>query len=516
MAKISADSTGSKDNMRQKSLKEHFPGGSTKDIAEYLESLRWIEETLFQWASIVESAEDAIIGKNLEGVVTSWNPAAEKLYGYSTKEIVGRSIKTIFPPDRDDELETILAKIKQGQQILHYETQRVTKDGVVIDVSVTISPIKEISGRVIGASVIARDITEKKVLDEQRRKLAAIIDSSDDAIISKTLEGIITSWNRGAEKIYGYAAEEVIGKPVSILIPPDSRDELPQLLKQVKGGNKVDHYESKRVRKDGKTVHVSVTISPIKDSTGNIVAASSIARDITHQVEYERLKELEARKDEFISMASHELRTPVTTIKIHAEILRQKTAKLQEQTFATSIDKIEVQIQRLTRLIDELLTLTRIQEGRMSIRSARFDLSSLITEVVEDLVHGTGREIIFQASDGVAIVGDRDKITQVLVILLNNAIKYSSEKSKIILRLEEQGHEAKVSVRDAGIGITQKHQEEIFERFYQVPSPVEKTYPGLGMGLFIAREIIHLHGGRIWVESAPHKGSTFSFTIPAK
>jgi PAS domain S-box-containing protein len=256
------------------------------------------EQTSRVLASIVESSDDAIVGKTLDGVVISWNKGAEKLFGYSASEIIGKPISTIAPPDRMDEMRHILETIRNGERIDHYETIRCRKDGRLLDISLTVSPIKDAEGRIIGASKIARDITARKRADEATARLAAIVSSSDDAVISKDLHGIIMTWNAGAERMFGYTAEEVIGRPVTILMPPERVDEEPGILARIRNGEKIDHYETIRRRKDGTLLDISLTISPIKDAEGRIIGASKIARDITAR---KRAEEATARLAAIVS-----------------------------------------------------------------------------------------------------------------------------------------------------------------------------------------------------------------------
>ncbi len=241
-------------------------------------------------ASIVDSSEDAITAKTPEGIITSWNRGAERIYGYAADEIIGKPVAMLIPSDRPDDMDDILAKVRSGEQVEHYETMRVRKDGKLIDISLTVSPIYDSAGMLIGVSSIARDITEHKLAQEKLRTvddrtalLASIVDSSDDAITAKTPDGIFTSWNRGAERIYGYAADEILGKPVAILIPPDRPNDMHAILARVRSGEQVEHYETMRVRKDGKLIDISLTVSPIYDSAGLLIGVSSIARDITER-----------------------------------------------------------------------------------------------------------------------------------------------------------------------------------------------------------------------------------------
>ena len=252
-------------------------------------------------AAIVESADDAIISKTLEGIITSWNRGAERLYGYTAAEIVGQPITRLIPPDLADDFPMIMARLRRGEQIEHYETQRLAKDGTRIEVALTISPLRDRTGQIIGASKIARDITERRQAEAARTHLAAIVESADDAIISKTLEGIITSWNRGAERLYGYTAAEIVGQPITRLIPPDLADDFPMIMARLRRGEQIEHYETQRLAKDGTRIEVALTISPLRDRTGQIIGASKIARDITERRQAEA--ELARRRQETALLA---------------------------------------------------------------------------------------------------------------------------------------------------------------------------------------------------------------------
>jgi PAS domain S-box-containing protein len=233
-------------------------------------------------AMLVASSDDAIIGGDTHSLITTWNPAAQRLYGYTAEEVVGRNISFLMPPDRLDELDAVLGRVAHGDGAQHYDTKRIHKDGHLMDVAMTVSPIKDPSGSIIGTSTIQRNITERKRTETVMAEMAAIVDSSNDAIIGKTLEGVITTWNRGAEHIYGYKAEEIIGKNISVLVPPDRQDEVRQTIAGMLANDaRTEHLETQRVRKDGRIIDVSVTVSPIRASDGTIVGASSVARDVT-------------------------------------------------------------------------------------------------------------------------------------------------------------------------------------------------------------------------------------------
>jgi PAS domain S-box-containing protein len=264
--------------------------GYLRDVTER----RRAERTAQHLAAIVESSDDAIVSKHLDGTVMTWNRGAERLFGYKAEEVVGKSITILIPADRLDEEPGILARIRHGERVDHYETVRRRKDGSLVDISLTVSPMRDDKGAIVGASKIARDIAERKRAERTAQHLAAIVESSDDAIVSKHLDGTVMTWNRGAERLFGYKAEEVVGKSITILIPADRLDEEPGILARIRRGERVDHYETVRRRKDGSLVDISLTVSPMRDDKGAIVGASKIARDITER----KLAEVKLRDNE--------------------------------------------------------------------------------------------------------------------------------------------------------------------------------------------------------------------------
>lgn len=337
---------------------------------------------------------------------------------------------------------------------------------------------------------------------------AAIIESSDDAIISKSSDGYITSWNKGAQRLYGYTPEEVLGQPVSMLMPPEKKDDFPYIMKQLHEGNRVEHYETQRMTKDGTVIHVSLTVSPIRDTNGNIIGASKIARDITDRIESER------RRDEFVSTASHELKTPITSQKAFGELLEQKINKNGYSELKPYIQKINQQTNKLTKLIEDLLELSRIQTGRLRMEQNEFDFDDLVIEIVENIQMTCKHKILNKGKTEKKVIGDRERISQVLTNVLSNAVKYSPRSDKIILSSTVESDFIHVSIQDFGIGISPEYHQKIFERFFRVSDEDEKTYPGMGIGLHVSREILEYYGGKIWVESQKGDGSTFYFTLP--
>jgi PAS domain S-box-containing protein len=231
--------------------------------------------------AIVEYSDDAISASTLEGTITSWNPAAARMYGYSSKEIIGRSGSVLTPPDRAGEMGALLTKIKDGQAVRRFRTTRVRKDGTVFPISLSAAPIRDAAGAIVGVAGVFRDVTEQRQVVEARKRMASIVENSDDAIIGKTLDGIITSWNPAAERLFGYSSQDVIGESSSLLNIEGGSDEGKAILTKIRAGQPVGHLETDGVRKDGTLFNASVTISPIRDPDGAVIGASVIAREVT-------------------------------------------------------------------------------------------------------------------------------------------------------------------------------------------------------------------------------------------
>ncbi len=471
-------------------------------------------------AAIVNSSDDAIISKTLGGIITSWNSAATKLFGYTEEEAVGQHISLIIPKDCMVEEDLIIENLHKGQKIEHFETVRIAKNGTEKFVSLTISPIKNKKGEVIGASKIVRDLSLKDGEEEKQARLAAIVSSSDDAIISKTLKGIITSWNESAHRMFGYTEKEAIGQHISLIIPKDRLDEETRIIEAIRRGEKIDHFETVRVAKDGTNRHLSITVSPIKNTRGKIIGASKVARDISLRIEAERqqalyterLQELNKYKDEFMVMASHELKTPLTVIMANLQLLQEL---MKDDENAIFVEKTVKQVDKLSELIGNLLDVSKIQAGKLAMKRTNFDLNELLVEVSNNLQQTTKSHKIIYNSEGAKLMvcADRGKIEQVLINIISNAIKYSRLPGDIILNAYNKKRTITVNVTDKGIGIPKKDIENIFQRFFRV-SGSASSFSGSGVGLFISSEIIKSHGGKIWAESKLGKGSVFHFSLP--
>ena len=274
-------------------------------------------------AAIVASSDDAIVSKDLQGYVTSWNRAAERLFGYTPDEMIGQHITRIIPTARHGEEDYVLSRVRAGLKVEHFETVRQRKDGSLLDISLTVSPVRDASGRIVGASKVARDISERKRMQREERRLAAIVESSQDAIVGKDLDDIVQSWNRGAERMFGYTEEEMVGRSITQIIPEDRLEEEQGVLARIRAGMEIQHFETIRRRKDGRLLEVSLSVSPIRTKSGEIIGASKIARDISEQKRLLRAVEESSRaKDEFLATLSHELRTPLNTVVGYTHMLQ--------------------------------------------------------------------------------------------------------------------------------------------------------------------------------------------------
>jgi len=357
--------------------------------------------------------------------------------------------------------------------------------------------------------------------EEKQARLAAIVNSSDDAIISKTLDGIITSWNNAAQKMFGYTEKEAIGKHISIIIPKDRLQEETVIIESIRAGKKIDHFETVRVAKDGTERSISLTVSPVKNSRGKIIGASKIARDISFKIESarqlelytQRLQELSNYKDEFMVMASHELKTPLTVILANLQVLQEIMATDKNVHF---VNKTMKQVLKLSDFVTNLLDVSKIQAGKLELNKTLFDLNELIGEIVNNLQYTSkNHQLIFEESQEKLMVNaDRERIEQVIINLISNSIKYMPMSGNIVINTSCKSGNAVVSVSDNGIGIPEKDIENVFLRFYRV-SGSASSFSGSGIGLFISSEIIKAHNGRIWAESKLGNGSVFYFSIPS-
>ena len=359
--------------------------------------------------------------------------------------------------------------------------------------------------------------------------LSAIIESSHDAIISKTLDGVITSWNRAAEEMFGYSAAEAIGRPITLIIPSERIAEEDYVLGQIRSGEKVDHFETIRQTKDGRRLNISLTISPIKDSRGRVIGASKIARDITGQKALEKEREeLLAReqsareqlaeavkaRDEFIAVAAHELRNPLNVFQLNLQLLHRISGNPNGfDKMRGLIEKSKDQLGRVSALVERLLDVTRIRAGTFELYRERFNLGPLVKEVANRFKGEYSPTSISVEEVQAQIEGrwDRLRIDQAITNLISNAVKYGMGQP-ITVRAGLADGQAVLSVCDQGIGIPPGALERIFDRFERAAR--SSSNDGLGLGLWITRQIVQAHGGTIRAQSEPGRGSIFEMRLP--
>lgn len=469
---------------------------------------------------LMESAAIGVHWITADGTILWANETSLKLLGYSREEYVGRNVKE-FHID-ETAVGDILRRLANGENLSEYEARLRSKDGSICYVAISARAVRE-DGPFVHTRCFLRDITERKHAFELKTRLAAIVESSDDAIISKDLNGIIKSWNRGAERIFGYTADEAIGKHISMLAPPERVDEIPNILDRIRRGERVDHYQSKRRAKDGRVLTVSLTISPIKDSSGAIIGASKVARDFTERekneealrVTNEALRRANADLEQFSYAAAHDLQEPLRMITIYSQMLKKRYAgKLDEQ--ADEYIRYSVEgAARMEMLVRGLLMYTRVT-AVVDEPTETVDLNNVLaqtTAILHIMISETGASIRYEKLP--EVYAHEIHMQQIFQNLISDAIKYRSDKPPMItVAAAPRGREWLLSVSDNGIGIHEDYKEQIFGLFRRLHTSNE--YSGTGIGLAICQRIVERYGGRIWVESVVGEGSTFYFTLPRR
>ncbi|WP_448572629.1 PAS domain S-box protein, partial [Trichothermofontia sp.] len=491
-----------------------------------------------QYRHLVETSQDLIWSMDRQLRITFINQAARKIFNCDPEAMLGRSLADFMPPSELAQVQPLFDRVLKGISALQHEMSVLSCEGNTCCLLCNTAPLHDETGVIVGITSTASDITERKQAEAALVQLAAIVESSGDAIIGLDLTQHITSWNLGAAIIYGYRAEEAIGRPISTLL--FSPEAIPENWDTLAAQTTHTYRQAQHYRKDGQRIDVFVTLSPIKDATGAIVGYSLIAKDISDRAAIERMK------DEFISIVSHELRTPLTSIRASLGLLlTNKLGTLEDKGYRM----LEIAVNnsdRLIRLVSNILDLERLESRQVSLAPTVQDFGELMLQAVESVQSMADKAEIelLVVPLSVQVKVDSDRILQVLTNLLSNAIKFSEAHSLVSLTAHVQffSHvqlpaatpslpEAiavppetarkspfaaylRVQVRDQGRGIPPDMIAAIFNRFQQVDASDSRQKGGFGLGLAICRSIVQQHGGNIWVENNPDRGCTFSFTLP--
>lgn len=498
-----------------------------RDITE---RKRMEEELKRREAQLIEAQRIAHIGSwewEIENDKISWSDEVYRIFGLKPQEfeVTFESYLNYIHPEDREMVSNIVSATLQTNVFPTYDHRIVRPDGTTRICNAVGNIILNEHGKPVKMIGISQDITERKEAEEIQAKFAAIIASSDDAIMSKTLDGIITSWNPGAEKMFGYSTQEAVGQPMAMLIPPECTHEESQILARIARGEPVEHFETVRMRKDGKQINISATISPIKDGSGKIIGASKIARDITERkLSEDQIKHLNedlekqatcletANKEleAFSYSVSHDLRAPLRAIDGFSRIFIEDYAEKLDDEGRRVLDVIRNNAQNMGQLIDDLLAFSRL--GRKQIETSRVDMEELARDVCGGFATSSNSQINIEQLPETA--GDKALLRQVFVNLISNAVKYSTTRGNTSVEVggRFENGENIYYVQDNGVGFDMKYANKLFGVFQRLHSAEE--FEGTGVGLAIVQRIVHRHGGRVWAEGEVNKGATFYFALP--
>jgi PAS domain S-box-containing protein len=482
-----------------------------------------LRESERRFREMIDALPAAIYTTDAEGRLTHFNPAAVAFSGRTPELgtdqwcVTWKLYYADGTPMPHDECPMAIA-LREGRIVHGVEAIAERPDGTRVWFVPYPTPLHDKDGRIVGGINMLLDITERKHAERATASLAAIVDSSDDAIISKDLNGIITSWNQSAERLFGYTAKEAIGRSITLLIPEDRRSEETKILERLRRGERIDHFDTIRIRKDRTPLEISATISPIRDAAGRIVGASKIARDVTDRKKMEAaLKEADRRKNQFLATLSHELRNPLAPIRNAVQILKTKGPPVPELQWARGV--IDRQVEVMSRLLEDLLDVSRISHNKLELRTERVELAAIVNAALETsrpLIEAGDHELIVTLPpETIHLDADPVRLAQVFANLLSNAAKYTEEGGQICLSAQQQGSDVIVSVKDNGIGIAAEMLPRVFEIFAQSSQALERSQGGLGIGLSLVKGLVELHGGSIEARSdGPGRGSEFVVRLP--
>ncbi|MGP0089814.1 MAG: sensor histidine kinase [Xanthobacteraceae bacterium] len=470
-------------------------------------------------SAAVEFSPDAIITKTLEGIITSWNPAAERLFGYGANEVMGKSIAIIIPPDHREQEGAILARISGDERIDPYESVRVRKDGKLIDVSISISPVKSRAGVIVGATKVARDISERKLAEE---KFRLAVEASPTGVVMIDNSGTILLVNAETEKMFGYRREQLVGQSVDMLVPLRFRGQHPQHREQFSATPGARRMGAGRdlfgLRGDGTEFPVEVGLNPIQSPDGLIVLAVIV--DISERKRVEEVLATQTRElqrsnaelEQFAYVAAHDLQEPLRMVMSYAELLGERYRGQLDARADKYIHYAVEGAKRMQQLVNDLLAYSRVGTQGKPLRPT--PSGAILDQVLRGL-----RQAIEEAGADVrhgalpTINADEVQLAQLFQNLVGNALKFRSERTpRVSVAAKREGGEWLFSVEDNGIGIEKEYLERVFQMFQRLNE--RGKYEGSGIGLAIAKRIVERHGGRIWFDSRVGTGTTFYFTLP--
>jgi PAS domain S-box-containing protein len=463
------------------------------------------------FAAVADSCCDALICTDASGIVTTWNESAARLFGYSAAEMVGAAFHRIVPEECHAQENEVLQNLSPSIT-LRYECMRLHKTTGPLRVLTSVSAMQDEAGTLLGVLRMEREIPVKTRDDEVHARLAAIVESSDDAIVSKNLDGIVTSWNNAACRLFGHTAEEMIGKSILTIIPPDLHSEETEIIGKIRAGARIDHYETRRVRKDGEIVEVSLTISPIKDRTGKVIGSSKIAREISQRKKIERRliqSEKLAATGRMAATIAHEINNPLDSVMNLVYLARTMLAN--NSKAVPYLLTAEKELERVSHIARQTLGYYRDPGPPSEIHLDKLFEEVLSVYRFKLLAGNIAVDCAFAHYR--AISASRDELMQVFSNLITNAIDAMPEGGVMTIKTREvDGKGVEIQVRDRGTGISAENLDRVFEPFFST-----KEQHGTGIGLWVARQLLEKRGGSINLQSEtkfPDNGTTVSVFIP--